>query len=424
MKKTLKIAAMLLVLAGIGGTTAHATERQRDNTDDLNQALEAGFTIEQYTQIIAIPEVPNAETSQPFLTRAVMTTDQTKVLNMAKAQIGKPYAWGAQGPSSFDCGGLVRYVFKNAVGVDIPMGTTNQETKGKEVSLASLLPGDLLFYGSRGATYHVGVYAGNNQMIHAPQPGQNVTTVDIKYFYPSFARRILSDTPSPVVNQMIYTEISKTAMINRVEKEIDTLPWGQKGYGKLGTTSSSLGKVITLTQDSGYYAYSPELKGWIDKKGLDEVISVNGAGVIQYSGYNIDPVPWYAGVVSLGYTKDYLGKNVTVTARNGSYYYVPNLGWIDKKAFNIDLQKSVDSTPNNNKVTNTKTTITEINKTAKILAIRKNIDTLPWGMKGFARLDFTDNHTGKSIKITQDSGSYVFSPDLKGWIDKKALEIK
>lgn len=81
--------------------------------------------------------------SIPSISRA--TGQQNSVVSNAKAQIGKPYAWGASGPNAFDCGGLVKYVYKQAVNVDLPMGTINQEKYGEEASLKYLEPGDLLF---------------------------------------------------------------------------------------------------------------------------------------------------------------------------------------------------------------------------------------------------------------------------------------
>lgn len=164
------------------------------------KALRAGYTEEQFEAIINIPKLESAPVIQ---SRAAMTSDQTKVVNMSKAQLGKPYVWGAQGPGSFDCGGLVRYVYKNSVGKDIPMGTENQKNYGKSVSMNSLLPGDLLFWLMKGTniTTHVAIYIGNGQFIHSPQEGETVTTVNMSYlnpndWYPSFARRILPEAPA------------------------------------------------------------------------------------------------------------------------------------------------------------------------------------------------------------------------------------
>lgn len=213
-------------------------------------------------------------------------------------------------------------------------------------------------------------------------------------------------------------------MINEEKKSIDTLPWGMKGYVYISSSNSYKGKVVTITQDSGSYAYSPELKGWIDKKGIDEIIATNVQGIIQKGGYSIDPVPWYSGIVHIGSTSDYVNEKVTVTAKKGSYYYVANLGWIDKKAFNSELQKAVDDTPSTNVTTTNKRISTEINKKASVLGNGKSIDTLPWGMPGYVKVGSLNNYIGKNISLTQEEGSYVYSPELKGWIDKKGLSIQ
>ncbi|HGF7286869.1 TPA: C40 family peptidase [Enterococcus faecium] len=137
---------------------------------EKEKALKVGYSEEQFKQIMEIPTNLSNENSETRIVNYTMTSNQTKVINKAMEQIGKPYEWGASGPNSFDCGGLVKYVYKQAVNIELPMGTTNQEQYGTEVSLNSLKPGDLLFYGNRGATYHVGIYKGNGVMIHAPQP--------------------------------------------------------------------------------------------------------------------------------------------------------------------------------------------------------------------------------------------------------------
>ncbi|WP_330166072.1 C40 family peptidase [Agrilactobacillus fermenti] len=115
-----------------------------------------------------------------------------KVISVAQQQIGKPYVWGAKGPNAFDCSGLMNYVFKQATGRDIGGWTVPQESAGTIVSPMQAKPGDLLFWGGRGATYHVALFIGNGQYIHAPQPGQNVTVANVSpYFWPSFAVRVL-----------------------------------------------------------------------------------------------------------------------------------------------------------------------------------------------------------------------------------------
>ncbi|WP_436654149.1 NlpC/P60 family protein [Lactiplantibacillus plantarum] len=120
---------------------------------------------------------------------------QAAVIKLAKTKLGAPYTQsqaGRLGPNSFDCSGFVYYLYKTAAGITLNgTVTTTEEKSGKEVSLNELQPGDLLFYGSRGNTYHVGLYEGNGMMIHAATPEEGVKETAIKYYQPSFARRVL-----------------------------------------------------------------------------------------------------------------------------------------------------------------------------------------------------------------------------------------
>ena len=100
-----------------------------------------------------------------------ITTGQ-RVLDAASTRLGSPYAWGATGPSSFDCSGLTSWAYKEA-GISIPRTSQAQIGGGTQVAKADLQPGDIVaFYG--GAT-HVGLYAGNGQVLHAPSSGSSVS---------------------------------------------------------------------------------------------------------------------------------------------------------------------------------------------------------------------------------------------------------
>lgn len=101
-----------------------------------------------------------------------------KALAFARAQIGKPYVWGATGPGSYDCSGLTQAAWR-AAGVDLPRTTYDQVNAGTTVSLAEARPGDLIFFYDD--ISHVGVYIGNGMMIHAPKPGAYVREESIYY---------------------------------------------------------------------------------------------------------------------------------------------------------------------------------------------------------------------------------------------------
>ena len=107
------------------------------------------------------------------------------VLDFAFAQVGKPYQYGGTGPGSWDCSGLVQASW-NSGGVNLPRTTWEQWSWGasRKVSLNDLQPGDLLFSEGLG---HVGIYAGNGQMVHAPQPGSVVKVVPLS----SYGRRFV-----------------------------------------------------------------------------------------------------------------------------------------------------------------------------------------------------------------------------------------
>jgi peptidoglycan DL-endopeptidase CwlO len=90
----------------------------------------------------------------------------------AKAQLGKPYIWGAEGPRGFDCSGLTMMAWKSA-GVSIPRVSRAQYGIGRHISsMSALEPGDLVFFGH--PIHHVGLYVGNGTMIEAPYTGANV----------------------------------------------------------------------------------------------------------------------------------------------------------------------------------------------------------------------------------------------------------
>jgi peptidoglycan DL-endopeptidase CwlO len=121
----------------------------------------------------------------------------------AKKYLGVPYVWGGTNPATgLDCSGLVQRVYKD-LGINLPRVAADQGNAGTTVpNLAAAKPGDLLVMNGG---EHIGIYAGNNQYIHAPQPGQNVQIADI----PAGAvfdkiTRIIPETPAvaaaPAVN--------------------------------------------------------------------------------------------------------------------------------------------------------------------------------------------------------------------------------
>ena len=122
----------------------------------------------------------------------------SQVISMAKSLLGKPYVWGAEGPSSFDCSGFTYYIFKNAAGITLPRTSKEQSTYGTYVSRSNMQPGDLLFFDTNGNNdgdvSHVGIYLGNNQFIHSSSAKGKVIISEISSYYNGAytnARRVL-----------------------------------------------------------------------------------------------------------------------------------------------------------------------------------------------------------------------------------------
>lgn len=114
------------------------------------------------------------------------------VVALAKEQVGKPYVWGATGPDKFDCSGLVQYVYQHAAGINLPRTTYDQVKVGQTVPLDKLQAGDLVFWGSETAPYHVAIYIGNNQYVNSATPDQGTILQTMSsYYYPTIAKRIL-----------------------------------------------------------------------------------------------------------------------------------------------------------------------------------------------------------------------------------------
>ncbi|MEV6091656.1 NlpC/P60 family protein [Streptomyces cellulosae] len=133
-------------------------ERARITGDSLRAARSAGGTARD----AALAQAPNARAAQ--------------AVAYARQKLGSPYVWGATGPDAFDCSGLVLAAYRSA-GVSLPRTTYAQFDAGRRVSRSELLPGDLVFFYS--GISHVGLYIGNGQMIHAPNPSAPVRVAPV-----------------------------------------------------------------------------------------------------------------------------------------------------------------------------------------------------------------------------------------------------
>jgi cell wall-associated NlpC family hydrolase len=126
------------------------------------------------------PTVPSTSPNPP-----APSGGAAAAIRFARAQIGEPYVWGADGPSSWDCSGLTMGAWA-AAGVYLPHYSVAQYAATTPIRYTQLKPGDLIFWASNpddpGTIFHVGLYIGGGQMIHAPRTGQDVQVQDVWYW--------------------------------------------------------------------------------------------------------------------------------------------------------------------------------------------------------------------------------------------------
>ncbi|MGF7233679.1 MAG: C40 family peptidase [Frankia sp.] len=170
-------------------------------TTNLTAVFDGGDTVRSALAGIATLNVPVAQAAPSVATQASRTTVRTalataqtvastvstattaaaavgsslgdRAVYVASLQQGKPYVYGGAGPYNFDCSGLVQYVFKQ-LGRSLPRTAEEQYEATTHVSQYNKQVGDLIFFGTPGDMYHVGIYAGNGNMWDAPHSGTTV----------------------------------------------------------------------------------------------------------------------------------------------------------------------------------------------------------------------------------------------------------
>jgi cell wall-associated NlpC family hydrolase len=127
-----------------------------------------------------------------------LSDKQKKLITEINKHMGKPYRWGAIGPKTFDCSGLMQYVYKHALNKNIPRVSKDQAQAGTEVARKNMQVGDVISFssnGKQGGVHHVGMYIGDNNFVHAPKTGDVVkkTSLSNSYYNKQFfkARRFI-----------------------------------------------------------------------------------------------------------------------------------------------------------------------------------------------------------------------------------------
>ncbi|MFF7994173.1 C40 family peptidase [Kitasatospora xanthocidica] len=135
---------------------------------------------------------PAQPVSRPSSDAAPASGSKEAALDYALAQLGKPYVWGGNGPSGYDCSGLVQQAYRRA-GISLPRVADDQYAATTPISAGQLRRGDLVFWSDSGRAsgiHHVGIYLGGGTFVEAPRPGRTVrvSTLNPGYYPTHFGR--------------------------------------------------------------------------------------------------------------------------------------------------------------------------------------------------------------------------------------------
>jgi peptidoglycan DL-endopeptidase CwlO len=150
----------------------------------IKAILPRGASVDPLVTLTTSPSQAGVSSAGAASGETLSTAQLTAMLRAAESRQGRPYVWGAAGPSAFDCSGLVQWSFAQA-GVAMPRVAADQARTGPAVPVSQLEPGDLLFYHTDptapGYISHVAIYLGHGMMIQAPEPGLDVQVVPASF---------------------------------------------------------------------------------------------------------------------------------------------------------------------------------------------------------------------------------------------------
>ena len=174
-----------LVLLAVASPAAAVTGLAADSADQLHASgplsdsavAPATVPVEQRSMLFAndVNKLIDAGTTGQVEIPADVDGRVQTLLKRALALLGTPYRWGGSSTEGFDCSGLVGYVFRSALGIELPRVSRQMARSGEKVDRSALSAGDLVFFSRRGKRVdHVGIYLGNGRFVHAPRTGKDV----------------------------------------------------------------------------------------------------------------------------------------------------------------------------------------------------------------------------------------------------------
>ncbi len=163
--------AATINIPGLGGFDVPVPQEFDAPVQELNKQLEQALTAAPALPPAALGTLPQVPQGGLFPNVMEDHSPAAKALDAAKTKVGAQYSWGAAGPASFDCSGLVQWAYRQA-GIELPRTSFEQSHVGAPVAFKNLQPGDIVITNGGG---HVGIYAGDGKLLNAVQSGTPVS---------------------------------------------------------------------------------------------------------------------------------------------------------------------------------------------------------------------------------------------------------
>lgn len=223
----------------------------------------------------SIPSIPTVN-GTPGVTAVASAVgmpafDSGGALSCALAQVGKPYVWGAKGPASFDCSGLMQFAYRS-IRLEIGTDTYSQASNCQRIPVSNLRPGDMI----QPHPGHTVMYVGPGTIVHAPQPG-DVVRVDRMYFDPSSA--VCLRVPGVEFGGVVPTVFDIQSAMSASNATAGTVTTGLGGVTGTGTTEPIARNLFTFQFFPGQF--SSDIAGTFGGEGSEEKAFINDEPLIQ-----------------------------------------------------------------------------------------------------------------------------------------------